>query len=129
MSGTFNGIAFHYSRIRIKDIPKGTSAQIAFGEKYLDPRHYNTGGDPGDNEGQFSGFNNDHCRTTYATANGQNPKQDKPAVQDTKAFGSLHPSGCNFAFTDGSVRTINYDVDFTIFQPLGDRFGLVTELP
>ena len=38
-------------------------------------------------------------------------------------FGSAHPGGLNAVFADGSVHTINYDVDLYIFNSLGTRNG------
>ena len=38
-------------------------------------------------------------------------------------FGSAHTNGINAAFADGSVHSINYDVDLVIFNALGTRAG------
>ena len=44
-------------------------------------------------------------------------------VEDGRQFGSPHTSGMNSVFADGSVHTINYDIDVTIFNSLGTRNG------
>jgi prepilin-type processing-associated H-X9-DG protein len=36
-------------------------------------------------------------------------------------FGSPHSSGCNFAFCDGSVRTVSYQIDPEVHRRLGNR--------
>ena len=42
-------------------------------------------------------------------------------------FGSEHPSGAQFAFADGSVRFIDDDVDFTVYQGMATRSGNETD--
>jgi prepilin-type processing-associated H-X9-DG protein len=37
------------------------------------------------------------------------------------SFGSAHPGGVNAVFGDGSVHTINYDIDAILFNRLGNR--------
>ena len=36
-------------------------------------------------------------------------------------FGSPHPAGFHMAFCDGSVRKMNFSIDPTLHQQLGDR--------
>ena len=38
-------------------------------------------------------------------------------------FGAAHPGGINAVFADGSVHTINYDIDIVVFNSLGTRNG------
>jgi prepilin-type processing-associated H-X9-DG protein len=38
-------------------------------------------------------------------------------------FGSAHTSGMNAVFADGSVHSISYDIDVTVFNSLGTRNG------
>jgi prepilin-type N-terminal cleavage/methylation domain-containing protein/prepilin-type processing-associated H-X9-DG protein len=39
------------------------------------------------------------------------------------AFGSTHPSGCNFVFGDGSVKFVRDTVDMDTYRKLGSRNG------
>jgi prepilin-type processing-associated H-X9-DG protein len=106
--------------MRLTDIWRGSSNTILIGEKYLNPVNYKTGTDPGDNECMYTGMNNDVVRCT-----GLVPLLDTPGVQNTLAFGSLHPSGPNFMMADGSVNSIAYNVELSVFRPMGDRTGNV----
>ena len=38
-----------------------------------------------------------------------------------QGFGSVHVAGCNMAFCDGSVHTINYGIDSTVHKNLCNR--------
>lgn len=82
--------------------------------------------DSGDNEAVFGGYNRDYHRSTWAgTApeylNGYRPMQDRPGLLAPYAFGSAHPSGFNMSFCDGSVHTIQYDIDPLVHESLGVR--------
>jgi prepilin-type N-terminal cleavage/methylation domain-containing protein len=121
----FNGICYTRSQVRITDITKGTSNQVMIGEKYLNPSNYSTGSDGGDNECMFTGLNNDVCRNTYNP-----PLKDTPGLSDTQRFGSQHIAGVNIVLADGSIRTINYNVSQSVFQPMGDIYSnIVINLP
>ena len=112
----YNGIFFRFSRIRTKDITRGTSNVLLVGEKYLNPQHYTDGGDPSENEGMYVGFDNDIYRTTNVT-----PVQDSIGAQNTYAFGSAHGGGFNVVFCDGHVDTLAYDINMTTFTAMGNR--------
>jgi prepilin-type N-terminal cleavage/methylation domain-containing protein/prepilin-type processing-associated H-X9-DG protein len=120
-----NGVAFQYSMIRIADIKDGTSNTIFAGEKYLNADAYMTGTDGGDNECAYTGNDNDVARVTWCdlanpTSN-KAPMADRPGVGDADRFGSAHAGTCNFVLCDGSVRSISYSIDPTIFNYLGNR--------
>ena len=120
-----NGIVFVRSTIRIAQVSDGTSHTYLVGEKYLNPDLYETGTDPGDNHDPYISHNNDMGRwTTYVPGQPQSSlslRRDQPGYTDGSRFGSPHPGACHFAFCDGSVRGIGYDVDPLTHSLLGDR--------
>jgi prepilin-type processing-associated H-X9-DG protein len=118
------GICFLRSEVTIASIKDGTSYTYLLGEKYLDPDHYTDGGDGGDNETMYSGFDNDTHRSTYydpKAAPTHTPLQDTPGYPGADRFGSSHAGGSNFAFCDGSIHTISYSIDAAIHKSLGNR--------
>ena len=112
----YNGVIYQRSEIRIADITNGTSNTYLLGEKYLNPDHYDTGRDPGDNENLYVGFDNDIVRCTFLP-----PLQDRKGLQNTLYFGSAHPGGCNMLYCDGSVHVVSYTVDRDVHRRAGDR--------
>jgi prepilin-type processing-associated H-X9-DG protein len=58
----------------------------------------------------------DLCTVTPPTTNGAN--------QCKRAWGSFHSGNINFAFADGSVRSISQNIDMnTVFPALGSIAG------
>ena len=115
-TSSFNGILFQRSRIRLVDIQRGTSNTFMIGERYLNPDRYYDGRDGSDNECMYVGFDNDISRSSDYP-----PMQDRKGVGSTFAFGSAHTAGFNMAMCDGSVQFINYDIDMTVYLPMGSR--------
>jgi len=111
-----NGISFERSEVKLDQVRDGISHTLMLGEKYINSDHYTTGLENYDNESLYTGFNNDNFRSAYSP-----PTRDRRGLSDPLLFGSIHAYGCNFTFCDGSVRTINYDVDPTVFSNLGNR--------
>ena len=62
----FTGVTYHRSEVTIAEIKDGASKTYMAGEKYLNPLHYLTGGDPADNETWCTGWNNDNNRVGWA---------------------------------------------------------------
>lgn len=114
----FTGIFFERSWIRQQDITKGLSNIYLAGEKYLNPDHYYSGNGGADNEGMYTGFNNDNYRCT-----GSAPLRDKPGVSDTFRFGANHKMGCNMVMCDGSVRFVPYTIDPAVHKAAGNRYA------
>ena len=112
----YNGVSYQCSEVTLADISDGASNTFLFGEKYLNPDHYATGNDHGENESMYTGYNNDIFRNTA-----QRPMQDRPGYTNASLFGSAHWSGCHFVFGDGRVKMINYNIDPTTFRNLGNR--------
>ncbi len=110
------GVSFLRSTIRFSDIRDGSSCTYLVGEKYVRPDYYETGQDPGDNEGVYMGFANNVSRETQEA-----PLQDTPGWLNYCIFGSAHLGLFHMAMCDGSVHPINYSIALPIHQHLGNR--------
>jgi prepilin-type processing-associated H-X9-DG protein len=110
------GIIYMASKTRPGDVSRGLTQTFLIGERYCNPNDYFTGNDPADNEGMYSGSDNDNSRDTSSV-----PLQDKPGLQDGQRFGSAHNGGLNMLYADGSVHFINYDVSLANWYPMGNR--------
>jgi prepilin-type processing-associated H-X9-DG protein len=123
----FDGITTKVAGAKVAQITDGTSKTALVGEKSMLPRFYDTGyGDPpgydkgngGDNNSMYQGYDYDNVRWI-----GEVPLQDddiNTGVHHT-AFGSAHPGGANIACADGSVHTIEYDIDEDVWGGYGAR--------
>lgn len=127
-SGVAEGVSFQVSEITESDIRDGLSNTYLIGEKSLPFTQYDTGRDVADNEGAYSGFDNDVNRSAQ-----QPPLRDEETSSYSSnlcAFGSAHPGVWNVVLCDGGVRAVSYDVDLNMHRRLADREdGLPTELP
>jgi prepilin-type processing-associated H-X9-DG protein len=112
----YTGVFYLTSATKIGKLEDGTSKTYLIGEKYLDPEHYTTGGDPADNENWCTGFNNDNHRTAF-----NRPMNDQPGLRNTTAFGSAHQATFNMAYADGHVEGIGYDVDLFAHRAAAHR--------
>jgi prepilin-type N-terminal cleavage/methylation domain-containing protein len=111
-----DGVVCALDNIRLKEITDGLTATYLLGEKYVPPERYYDGQDPADNESIWGGYDWDYIRWTTAS-----PLQDRQGLTDWYSFGSIHPGGTNISVCDGSVRTINYNIDATVHKRLGSR--------
>jgi prepilin-type N-terminal cleavage/methylation domain-containing protein/prepilin-type processing-associated H-X9-DG protein len=117
--------------VKHRQITDGTSKTLMISEKYIRTDLY-PGGTSSDDTGWTDGWDPDIMRST-----GIPPLQDGSLdhLTDPNAgppmgsawwefhFGSAHPGGINSVYADGSVHTINYDVDLEIFNAAGTRNG------
>jgi len=119
-TGKINGLIFVRSTISMREITDGTTNTMFAGEKHLVVAHYETGKDGGDNQPMYQGYDVDTVRFTNRT---WPPKHDALNEEnfDINSFGSAHPVGINFAMCDGSVQTLNYDVNLEVYERLGNR--------
>ena len=113
------GVITQRSMIRMAHVTDGEGNTIMLGEKYINPDHYATGNDLGDNENFFVGRDSDTVRMT--SAGHAPPWQDRQGTEDHRRFGSAHVSGCFFAYCDGRVDLMSYALDVTTYGRLGDR--------
>lgn len=122
-----SGVVYYRSKVRIAQIPDGTSKTMLFGEKYMRPESYNFSlGSYGDNQSLYTGFEWDNTRLTRFIEGDSNsevyqPRQDRIGYDTFHAFGSAHAAGFNAAICDGSVRTIGFDVDREVYRRVGNR--------
>jgi hypothetical protein len=120
------GVIFCGSLIRPVDVRDGTAHTLMVGEKYIPRDAYLTGRDPADNECMYIGDNPDVTRwtansLTSGVISPTPPMRDTPGFQNLVGFGGAHPSSINCVMCDGSVHTITYTVDPTMFLRLGSR--------
>jgi prepilin-type processing-associated H-X9-DG protein len=108
-------------------VTDGLSKTMLIGEKAVNAKYYE-GGSPSDDRGWSDGWDPDNIRCTCdppisdaQAANTQVLSEDWGQAFDVYNFGAAHTGGFNAAFGDGSVQTINYDVDPVLFNRIGDR--------
>jgi prepilin-type N-terminal cleavage/methylation domain-containing protein/prepilin-type processing-associated H-X9-DG protein len=117
--------------VKIAQITDGTSKTMMIGEKFI-RRDLYEGGTSSDDAGWSDGWDPDVMRSTGVPPlqDGTLDKLTDPSAQPPMGtawwefhFGSAHPSAINVVFADGSVRSINYDIDLDIFNAIGTRNG------
>jgi prepilin-type N-terminal cleavage/methylation domain-containing protein/prepilin-type processing-associated H-X9-DG protein len=141
----FDGVSHDHTGARMKQITDGASKTILAAEKSVQPRFYDTGyGDPpkwgaddGDNDAMYQGFDWDTHRFPSGSLDGSGNPQGNLPIQDTNCdgtfpgcaaagdiksiFGSAHAGALNVGFCDGSVQSVNYDVDALVWNDYGGR--------
>jgi len=137
------GVIYGGSQVGPRQIPDGLSRTYLFGEKALQPQHYNPAALPsnfrnvGDDQSMYQGYDYDTIRwagdsvatPTPGTGANWQPLKDENHFNGsnpdggwgTSNFGSVHPSGCFFVMCDGSVQSIAYTVDPAVHWKLANR--------
>ncbi|MBN2295601.1 MAG: DUF1559 domain-containing protein, partial [Pirellulales bacterium] len=115
-----NGISYQRSTVSIRDVTDGTSYTYAVGEKHLSPDSYASGTDNSDNECMYIGDDRDILCSTRPDDRDR-PRQDTAGVSSYFFFGSAHPNSFNMTMCDGSVRSIDYEIDIHTHSYLGSR--------
>ncbi len=113
-----NGVFFPGSQVKQAHIKDGMSNTLLIGEKSVGVNFYETATSGGDNESMYIGDNADNTRWTSAS---YLPRQDTAGADTFNSFGSAHSGAFNAVLCDGSVRQINYSIDATVYQRLGNR--------
>lgn len=99
----------------MKEVLDGMSNTYYAGEKYVSRRHYGSGMCLGDDQTMYVGDDEEIRRyTTYL------PQRDGEKMHEY-IFGSAHSGGCFFAYCDGSVRWISYDIDARVHRLNGNK--------
>jgi prepilin-type N-terminal cleavage/methylation domain-containing protein/prepilin-type processing-associated H-X9-DG protein len=142
----FTGVIFQQSTVSDGSIKDGLSHTYLCGEKFVSRRHYEDGLYPGDQGNALSGMGSDNYRGTYVlwtTANTDPLAPTDPSTypsllndrddpnfdlgtQNAKTpyqcvFGGPHSGIVNFAFCDGSTKSISTAIDPLTHRYLGER--------
>jgi prepilin-type N-terminal cleavage/methylation domain-containing protein len=120
----FTGVVYGRSRVEIRQITDGLSKTYLVGEKYVNAKDRKTGEDVGDNESLYVGFNNDTCRSAFAT-----PEHDSRFSLTPNIFGSSHPTVWQVVFCDGSVGQMSYDIDPELHKELANKSDGIRQQP
>ena len=129
-----NGTVYPNSDIRIAQITDGTSKTILIGENrlhYLDDEHQTI---PGRHSIWSSGHGHDGAFGVPANVgaasvgiNADGRVAGSVYIEwihqawKTVNFGSFHPNGASFVYSDGSVHFLTDDTDIVVFQAMGQR--------
>jgi hypothetical protein len=126
--GGFNGICLTHSTVKMADVTDGASNTFLLGEKQVNPDHYLDGQDAGDDWSIFTGGQDDILRGCGDPVDLSSGYYPLPPGQDTPGngsaalfFGSAHEGSFNMSLCDGSVRSINYSIEFETFRRLCNR--------
>jgi prepilin-type processing-associated H-X9-DG protein len=106
-----------YTRISFNQISDGSSNTMVISEKKLAPSLYEVGAWH-DDRGWSDGWDPDTIRSSICLPS---PDDDAQHESDFYEFGSAHSAGINVGFADASVRMINYEIDFKVFNALAHR--------
>jgi prepilin-type N-terminal cleavage/methylation domain-containing protein len=113
-----NGIFFHNSRIRIRDITDGTSHTFLVGQRRtntdptLNPQWFSTW------VGVVAGGQKDFLRVIAVADH----VPDDP-IAHFDDFSSIYEQGAHFAYADGSVSFVSDHIDKTVYMGLATRDG------
>jgi len=115
-------------RVRLTDIRDGTSNTLLVGEMHLDIKDYlytsgpNAGSPRLGNTNWVYGYPSYSFATTAVT---YNKKTHTGPITESgiQAFRSEHVAGAYFAFADGSVRSVSYNIPQDIYRALSTRSG------
>ncbi|WP_442483468.1 DUF1559 family PulG-like putative transporter [Aeoliella sp. SH292] len=137
---SFSGVTFCGTAVKFRQITDGLSNTIVFGERWIPQEVLEGQGWAADDWGQYSGFQDDTVRSTYFVGTSAGGVQRKAThlprsttdplatvvadVGETisrELFGSSHPGVCLFAYCDGSVQGVNFDVDPEAYRRMGSR--------
>ncbi|MGD9632796.1 MAG: DUF1559 domain-containing protein [Pirellulales bacterium] len=113
----FNGVSGWRIGAHVSQISDGVSKTVLVGEKFMQPLFYENScpspgnqpskGNAGDNGSMYMGWDIDIARTGSLL---RDYNANPPNSIVSNQFGSAHPHAANFAFCDGSVRAIRYEV-------------------
>lgn len=129
--------------VKMAKVTDGTSKTLLIAEKYVRSDNYDSDQafHYSDDRGWSDGWDADQMRSTcfQPLRDSDGIGWDGPVltkyfgddfssgpvggVYNVLQFGAPHTSGMNAAFADGSIHTVNFDVDVLVFNSLGTRNG------
>jgi hypothetical protein len=111
-----------YERISFPQIVDGSSNTLVIGEKFMQPRFYDTGAWD-DDRGWTGGWDPDGLRSTACVITADEDWPDPSNIPQVLGyrFGSAHGTMMNAGFADASVRSISFTIDPETFNRLGHR--------
>jgi prepilin-type processing-associated H-X9-DG protein len=116
------GPIFLHSQCTSAEIRDGTTYTYLLGERFITTDFYYGGSGCDDDQSWDIGFDYDTNRWSYFPPQRDTSlKSGQTSGDCMQMFGSAHPAGFNMAFCDGSVRKMNYNIDPTLHQQLGNR--------
>jgi prepilin-type N-terminal cleavage/methylation domain-containing protein/prepilin-type processing-associated H-X9-DG protein len=110
------GVVRQYYPTRMAEITDGTSLTLMVSEKRLNLSQLGEN-QPDDGEGYTCGWDEDTIRAVNTPPL---PDYFGEYSDDNLPFGSSHPEKFNALMADGSVRTISYTINVTVFGYLGN---------
>lgn len=132
LKDNFKGVSVFRLGARMDQITGGASNTLLVGEKSVQPRFYDglceaTGANPskcngGDNNSMYQGHDQDSSRAGWGGLDSLDRDDNESECGHGQGnFGGPHPSGVNIALCDGSVKTIDFEIDSRVWGPYIDR--------
>ncbi len=114
----FDGVTYMRSQTRREHIRDGLSRTLLVGEKYLNPEYYEDSQGWADDEGIYVG---QQCDNTRWVGPGREARADTAGLDDDYSFGGPHANAWQAVFCDGSVHSLDYELDNDVLIGLGNR--------
>lgn len=112
-----DGIFYHNSTIKLRDIVDGTSNTLAVGER-------TTWEDPATGDKFYGTWSGALPEVEEEPARIMGKAEHPPNEADhPEDFGSAHPGGAHFVLGDGHVKFISENIDADVFQSVATRNG------
>jgi prepilin-type N-terminal cleavage/methylation domain-containing protein len=111
------GVVRFRDPVRLAEVTDGTSNTLLAGDKRLNRARLGQL-QKDDDTGYAAGFDNDVIRSTLQPPL---PDYNAPSGDGDYRFGSSHTGRFNAVLVDGSVHSISYAIDPTVFKYLGNK--------